>query len=238
MKKKETLREVFFASKGEKNSQLVCYVAGYTAKIQHFRLSIRKLQKLNYDVIAFEYDDSVLTDGDPQKLIDIVKEVTKRVKKHEDNYTNIVCMGASLGSLISFNVQKRIKKARIGLYAAGGVIAAEALFGAAELSKEQKAFIANGYDQQKLSRVWKSLEIQKESDFPADKSFITVNGVNDVISKFNIAQAYMNSWKEQGAQARMIRLPFAGHKRTIMWYILNTEKLLRSAEDHHNTTLQ
>ncbi len=229
-------RSVFFEAIGPRNNQLVCYVVGFTAKVNQFKYSIKKLQKRGYDVMAFDYDNAVLLDGDPQKILDLMDHITEHIEEKADKYDSIICMGVSLGAFIAFNVQRRIPKALVGAYATAGIAVSEGIFWMKTFEPVRDALIKNGYNKEKLAEVWKEIEIREGDRLLNDKSFVIVNGTIDRVVDYKAATKQMKSWHDEGVKVKLFRKRGLGHTATILWYIFNTDKMLnRALHNHHNS---
>lgn len=232
---KTEVRSYFFEAKTHKKRELVCYVVGFTAHVNQFKYSIGRLQKQGYDVLAFEYDVSVLTLGDPMRLLDVLAYITEETDHRAKEYERVICMGVSLGAFIAFNVQRRLPDASVGIYATAGVVVSEAIFTMKAFEQVKDAFISNGWNAQKLGKIWKNIEIKENDELLKDKSLVIVNGKIDRIVNHRAATKQVLRWRQEGTRVRLYKKNLLGHTGTILWYIFNTDKMLKRALNHHNT---
>ena len=227
----------FYQASNNANGELVCYVAGFKTKIKVYFRAINTLRNLGFDVLAFDYDPSVLDAGDPQILLDIVAIVTSHVSKKSKKYTQTLCMGVSLGSFISYNVQKRVANAYVGAYAVAGVDTANVIFGTRTFKEIAKAFRSNGYNGKKLNQAWKELDAEPPSaTFPANKSFIAFDGTLDRVVKFSEATHNIKMWADKGIRVKQYVVKGRGHLLTVAYFIRHTKRIISLAKQHHLAT--
>ncbi|HSX43870.1 MAG TPA: prolyl oligopeptidase family serine peptidase [Candidatus Saccharimonadales bacterium] len=237
---KTYVHDYFFKATNKPNDELVCYVSAYGAKVSKFNLAITTLQKLGYDVIAFDYDSAVLTAGNPQILLDIIKDVTDHLQKKSNNYKQTICMGASLGAFIAYSAQKSVDNAFIGAYAAAGVDPMNAFFSARSFKKIATAFLSNGYDKIKLGKAWSSLDVDPSRanfSFPANKSFIAFDGTTDRIVKYKEAKQNVAYWTSRGIHVKLFPVVGRGHLLTVIYFVRNTRRIVAKAKQHHRSVM-
>ncbi len=232
--KPDLVSSYFFGSQTDASKELVCYVAGFRTKVKTYQQAIASLQKLGYDVIAFEYLPTVLQSGDPQLLVQVIENITKQVIQRSKNYIETICLGVSLGSFIAYNVQKRVPNAYIGAYAAGGVSMSGAIFSQRGFKKIAQAFVDNGYDPEKLDKIWRPIDADPmTATFPKNKSLIVFEGTADKIVKYSEAQKNIKNWLEKGIRVKMYPVRGRGHLLTVLYFIRNTKRVLAKAKQHH-----
>jgi predicted esterase len=190
------------------NGALASVISGLGGTIESYEPAILSLQSRGFDVIAFQYDRSVFTAGDPSLMPNLIDDITAKVAYAGENYERIVSCGASLGAFIGFNVQRNLKKATQGIYGTAGI----------PISRV-------------LRSVWHNIEIDpKKSGLRANQSLIMVNGKMDRIINFSDAERVMDSWKNNGDRVEFHGMNYRGHLATIKWYKQNMHVLLNRSE--------
>lgn len=227
-----------YDSKQPAKNGLACYVVGYGGKIKSYSSAIKQLQVAGYDVRIYEYSKTVFTSGNPKVLLKIIDAITTEIDAMSEKYKEVVCMGISLGSFIAFNVQKRIKKAHVGVYADAGISVAHAIYTARVFRGVAKTFSDNGYTEHSLSREWHLVDIMPLDPYKlsANKTLTIFNGTLDRVVKIKDARTNMEIWKSEGTNVELIVKPLHGHLTIGVWFIKNTKKVLRIAQDFHYRT--
>jgi len=107
-------------------------MAGYGGKVWQLGRLTSVLLEAGYNVTAIDYDDIVLSSGDPQMLLDLTEEVCQQARRTLEQYKlPVLCVGFSLGALLSLNVMRRDTAFRRGVWITGGDIVkvAQRLYG-------------------------------------------------------------------------------------------------------------
>jgi len=217
---------LFFGSYTTDASKLACLVAGYGGKIKSYHKAVEALRSAGYDVIAFEFSRSVLENGNPDDLLGLITKISKEAEDIGSRYQEILCCGVSLGAYIAFNIQRRIRKAKSGMYGTAGISVSHAIFTARIFSRVRKEFISSGYDEIALRNKWESIEILEDAGIDRSKSLVIVMGRLDRIVKYRTASKIMECWVSQGTRVRYFGLKNRVHAQTISWYKNNLSKLL------------
>ena len=228
----------FYPASSSKKSGLVCYVVGFGGRVEQYKKAINTLNKLGYDVKMYEYLREVLTAGDPQLLLSIIDDITAEIDIMTKNYNDVICAGISLGSFIAFNVQKRIQKANVGMYADAGISVAHAIFTARVFKNIAVTYTKHGYTEESLAKAWHLIDIKPCDPYKlaANKSLIIYNGGRDRVVRLKDAKANIDAWRAEGTRVKQIIKPPLGHIATGFWFIRNTKKALETAQTFHETS--
>lgn len=210
---------------------LACLVAGYTGKFKDYAKAVKSLQNAGYDVILFEYDNEVLDGGNPELLPNLISGITEVVTKESETYESVLCAGVSLGAFIAFNVQRNIRKAKVGVYGTAGMSVAHAVFTARFFRKMKDLYIANGFSEQDLKNRWADIEILDDAKLDKSQSMLIVMGKQDRLVRFEKASNTMDKWKTKGSRVDYFGKHGLGHTTTIMWYKNNLDKLLSRVQE-------
>ncbi len=227
-----------FVSASLNKKGLVCYVVGYGGSKNSYTSAVNQLQSLGYDIRIYEYTKTVFTLGNPKILLDIIDTITNEIETLSNDYDEVVCMGVSLGSFIAFNVQKRISKAFYGVYADAGISVAHAIYSARVFRKVALSFSAKGYSEDTLSKEWDLIDIKPNDPYKlaADKSLTIFNGSSDRVVNAKVAKINMEVWKSEGTRVNFILKSGYAHFTTGVWFIRNTDKALKIAEEFHKAS--
>lgn len=225
-------RQAFFEAKRKgKVEKLALLVVGFGGTIAGYREPIASLRATGYDVVAFEYDTTVLSNGDPKALLSLIDTITTAINSLAKGYDELLCTGASLGAYIAFNVQRRLDKAKIGIYATAGISVSHVIFTTRVFRAVKKAFLANGYAEGMLLRAWKGIEILEDAGMDNSKSLLIVMGKRDRIVRYKTASAAMERWRHNGTRVCYFGIPGIGHALTIRWYRHHLDKLLQKHQE-------
>ena len=231
------VKSYFFKATGKPNGELVCYIAGFNTRNKSYEFANKTLQKMGYDVIFFNHHPAVLTAGNPQFLLDAADDISREVLQKSKTYSQVICMGVSLGTFLGYNVQKRVPKAHVGAFATGGVSFVPAVFSTRIFKKVAKAFTDNGYSREDLDKIWKPLDSDPAiGSFPPDKSFIVFDGMVDRIVRYKEAKRNIESWGKRGIRVKLYTLPRRGHLLTSIYFIRHTQEIVAKTKKHHLVT--
>lgn len=227
---KSNYRFEYFESEG-KTRNLACLVAGYTGVFKDYRKAVKSLQDSGYDVLLFEYDNEVLDGGKPALLPGLIQDITSVVAKKAENYESVLCAGVSLGAFIAFNVQRNIRKVKVGVYGTAGMSVAHAIFTAKFFRRIKARYVANGFSEQDLKNLWADIEILDDAKLDKSQSMLIVMGKQDRLVRFGKASKAMDKWKANGSRVYYFGKRGLGHTTTILWYKNNLGKLLSRVQE-------
>lgn len=224
-----------FASNKVQKLGLVCYVVGYGGHIKQYSKAVKTLNNMGYDVQIYEYVKDVFTSGDPALLSKIIDDITTEINDMSTGCNEVVCAGVSLGSFIAFNVQKRVTKAFVGVYADAGISVAHAIFTAKVFSSVAETYSKNGYDEESLAHAWHLIDIKPRDPYKlaANKSLVIYSGGRDNIVRLGDAKANLDAWRAEGTRIKQIVKPLFGHIATGYWFIKNTKRAFKVAQVYH-----
>jgi len=220
---------LFSAQNFTKNTdKIACLVCGFGGNIASYSKAIKALKSAGYDVVAYEYTDKVFTEGDPNYLLSVIQQISDDFALKSTKYKNVLAAGVSLGAYIAFNVQRRNPNIKQGVYGTAGISVAHAIFTAKVFGRFRKKFIANGYTEMSLEKVWKDIEILEDLDLAKDKSIVIVKGGMDRIVRYKTASKMMDTWKARGINVEYFAKRGLGHAMTIGWYKNHLHELLNN----------
>lgn len=208
-------KNAFFPA-GDKK-QIVCLVAGYRGKISGYQKVIDHLNKEGYAVAAYEHSPKVLSNGNPDDLIQLIDAIAGDFTEKSSGYTKKICISVSMGTGMCLNLHTKVPGITYGIYAAAGISAAKSVFHSPLFFTVRKAFIKNGVDEKMLAKAWDHLEIIPERVPNKKVPFVIALGKRDLLVSFSEARNTMLAWQKAGVPIRIIPVPRAGHTGTIRW---------------------
>lgn len=211
-------------------SKIACLVAGYRGKITGYKDVIRDLNRHGFSVVAYEHSPSVLTDGNPRDLLDLVQGIYADFVQKITGHKEMICVGASIGAGIGIALQRRIPNIKYGIYAGAGVSPPETIFQAPLFYFARKAFTKNGYNAAKLKSLWKEDDILPELPPKQSSPFMIVLGKQDKIVSYKKATATFQAWQAAGVMIKIITKSDRGHVGAIRWLKKHFGELLTEAE--------
>ncbi len=173
---------------------------------------------------------SVITSGDPQRLIDLVEGICHDFEGRAQHYKSALCTGASIGAGLCFEMQRRFPIVKYGIYAGAGVSPPENIFEAPLFYFARKKFTKHGFDARRLKEAWSKIDIVPERPLNFHTPFVVALGLNDKIVKYDKALTTFKAWEGTGKPIQIITVPKTGHIGIIRWYKHHFEGLLSSAE--------
>lgn len=212
------------------SDKIACVIAGYRGKIASYQSVIKVLNERGYSVVAYEHNPTVLSGGRPQDLLDLVDGIDDDFRKQADGCQTVICLGASLGAGICFELQRRMPSIKFGVYAGAGISPPESIFSAPLFYLVRKKFKRNGVDATKLKSLWKSIDISADDPPRKDMHFMMVLGKQDKIITYKKANATFKAWQAAGVPVTIIVKRNLGHSGVIRWYKKHTSELLDQAE--------
>lgn len=205
--------------------KVAAFVAGYTGTIKNHYEAINGLQASGYDVVGYEYDDSVLSDGNPQDFYDLISLIEGDFNARAATYKARRYSGVSFGSAIGINLQKRAPgSTEPGIYAVGGADIAKMIFHNLYFRSHKKAFVSNGFSESTLRECWQ--ELHK----PPVVSFAMVLGGLDYLVQYREAAKRFSEWERAGGRISVITRPLSGHSGAMEWFNQNIPTMLAAAD--------
>lgn len=222
-------REVFTA---DHPVGLACMVVSMGSKIVQFAQPADKLNAMGFDVAVYEYDKSVYLSGEPEQLPSLIANMSADFEDLGQTYNKKLYCGASGGSFIGFNMQRRAEGAQLGLYATAGVPISEVITHspAFRILGAARAFAKHGYDEERLREAWKDVEMSVDNPPPTDKSLSVVLGYLDYFVNYAKARSNLVKWHEAGVPITIKTKPHLSHSGTIKWFKAHIDDLLNEAQ--------
>jgi hypothetical protein len=217
---------------GDGSDKLAVVVAGIDGLASQFNQTSKDLVAAGYDVVAYDYDNSVLYEGDPYLLPTLVRSVHEEVAKRvaDGSYKAVRPSGVSLGGGIAYNIQKELPEhSEPGLYVSAGGDAAstvtESVFfrGLARIFQKvdpRAQYRRNGFSTQDVREIW--WEINR---VPTTPFVMALGGLDFVIKKREI----LANIQREGADAYIIERKLT-HPQMINWYKTGIPEMLKAAE--------
>jgi hypothetical protein len=223
-------REVFTV---EQPTGLACIVASMGSKIVSFTQPAETLNTFGFDVAVYEYDKSVYLSGEPEQLPALITDMSADFEDLGLAYDKKLYCGASGGSFIGFNLQRRAEGPQIGLYATAGVPMAEVIMHAPifRILGARKAFARHGYDEARLREAWKDIEMSVDNPPPTDKAISVVLGGLDYFVNYAKARRNLKAWQNAGVPIRIVTKPHLSHSGTVTWFKEHIDTLLKPMLD-------
>lgn len=212
------------------STKLACVIAGYRGKIKSYATVVADLHQLGYDVVVYEHSATVLTEGDPQKLIDLVDGLRADFAKLSVNYEMAICTGASIGAGLCLALQTHFPIIKFGVYAGAGVSPPAAVFEAPLFYFVRRTFKKRGIDAPRLKSLWNNVDIIADTPMNHQSPFLIVLGKRDKIANYRKAIRTFDAWRLRGEPIKVITQPAMGHSRVIRWYKQNFVELHQQAE--------
>jgi hypothetical protein len=210
-------------------TKCACIIAGYRGKISSYKGVIRTLNDRGYSVVAYEHDPAVLTEGKPELLPVLIRQICSDFAEQSARYKEVICVGASIGAGLCFAVQRENPKVRFGIYAGAGASPPQTVFEAPLFYFVRRKFIENGFAKAELEEKWAEVEILPERSF-GTAPFIIALGKMDAVVRYEKALSTLQAWQQDGQDIRIISKQALGHVGIIRWYKSHFAELLTEAE--------
>jgi hypothetical protein len=210
---------------------LACVVASMGGKIVEFAQPALTLNGLGYDTAVYEYGRSVYLSGEPEQLPALITSMSSDFEDLGSAYDTKLYTGASGGSFIGFNLQRRAEGPQVGLYATAGIPISEIVTRSPifRLLGARRAFAKHGYDEAGLQESWKTIEMSLDDPPPIDQSISVVLGGRDKFVNYDRALSNLTVWKDAGVPIEIIKKPELGHFETVKWFKAHIDILLKKA---------
>jgi hypothetical protein len=213
----------------EDSEKCACVIAGYRGRIASYKKVIEILNNRGFSVIAYEHIPGVLSSGDPQTLLKLVKLICDDFHTKSSDYKEVICIGASIGAGLCFAIQKQTPNVKYGIYAGAGVSPPENIFEVPLFYFVRKKFSRLGYTKLELKKVWSDIDIVP-TKLLSQTPFVIALGKRDRIVKYGNALSTLNAWQDKGQPIKIITKPKLGHFGIIRWYKKHIEELIVEAE--------
>jgi len=191
---------------GEKKAFVLCWFGG---SIWQTRRLINVLRDVGIDVVAMDFSETVLSDGNPQLLPRLVEEVVMLAKGEAKKFRKpTLLIGISLGALISLNLLRRTEFFYEGVLITGGDIvkAAQRIYG-------QEVW-HQSYD--KLAEMWRDVNMYTEPQKLSGKRLLFVLSSKDKLIDTEDVRSEVKVQREAGNKIILIERHVFGHIGTII----------------------
>lgn len=219
---------------GDGESQVMAsVVAGFDGKIDQFEPAINALLASGHDVVAYEYDNDILTAGHAELLPNTIAAIGRDFAYRATDHQIHRHTGASMGGGLAWNLQKRSSEVLPGLYAAAGTDVAalvmrnlpfRAVVRYCHKVDVRREFLRHGMDEADLRSAWS--EIHR----PPTSPFAVVWGGRDYIVRSKEVDRVIKKWDAAGQSYTSRILPRLGHTGVIKWFTGNIPAMLDLAE--------
>lgn len=202
-------------------------VAGFNGNVSNVENAALYLERIGYNVFAYDYSSDVFYSGEPEYLTGLVDEITEDFKDRTTGYEVIQPTGVSIGAGIAWATQKRAEEVgetqfiKPGIYAAAGANSADGIFSTpfsnpvmyGLMTNIRKAFINNGYSQEDLRNIW------KEVHQPPKTGFAIALGGLDYVVKYPSIMKDIRKWQDEDKIPIVTKtIKHLGHTGTIKWF--------------------
>lgn len=212
-------------------TSILFFIYPFGIKLRTLHLSVKKLQRAGYTVIAYDTNDAVFRAADPNILINIVegiaKDVALTVKAYEqEGIADFGFFGSSLGAFIAYNCVAQIPQLRWGVFNTGGNIA-EAMW---RFKGPREKHLKKGITLDKLSKVWHHLQYPKFGNLAGNR-YIFLSSPADKIAPIEGMDEYIQLVKDAGANVSVVSVRALDHTTTAIVGLRRSVPLLQQVRD-------
>jgi esterase/lipase len=217
-----------------RSTRAAVLVCGFSGKISHFNKPITFLAQQGYRVIAYEYDTTLFSNGDPSRILTLIDDISNDVKCEIASASELVFCGVSLGAFIAFNLQRKaLPQKSIGIYGTAGVALSYCIFHARAFRGARTDFEKAGINEISLRNYWASVEILANSAPSNTMPILCANATRDRIVNYQVATATYDTWKRAGYRVITKKVVGIGHVLAIQWYKRNFASLYKLAQSEN-----
>ncbi len=184
-------------------------MCGFGGSIWQTKFVIHTLHGLGYDVVALDFSETVLSDGNPRLLLDLTREVVAFAETQaKKTPAPILLVGISLGALMALNILRRSKLFTMGVLITGGDIVkvAQNIYGSKVWPQSYK----------ELAVLWRSVNIYSDPSELADKRLVFVLPSKDRLIHPDDVRREVKTQTAAGNKIVLIERHFFGHIGTII----------------------
>ncbi|MDO8265976.1 MAG: hypothetical protein Q7T41_03470, partial [Candidatus Saccharibacteria bacterium] len=164
--------------KNKNANKVLLYLTSYRAPWFVYKLSINKLQKMGYEVVVYDFKDSILDNDDPLFLPKFVEYLCEDINSKVINYQKngietFDAIGNSLGSFLLYNYATRYPLRKIALNMVSYMSLVIFTSKDKRIAKTLKSYLSQGYTLEKLQKAWQSIDSTKSGkDVKANSTLI------------------------------------------------------------------
>lgn len=147
-------------------TKVLFYLTSYRAPWFVYSLAIRKLQKAGYEIVVYDFKDSVLDNDNPYflpKFIEVLcKDMQSRVASYQNRGIGIFDgVGNSLGSFLLYNYTIRFPLRKIALNMVSYMSLVIFTSKDSRITKTRNTYLKQGFDLPKLQKAWETIDSPK-----------------------------------------------------------------------------
>lgn len=176
--------------------------------------------------MAFAYDPGVLSGGQPKLLRDALDEVLGAIKKDMVGRRVAGVYGMSLGSFFAWEVAALPGIMR-GMFNTGGANTAKAVWTSPRLRKERDAFIANGFTQAQVNKVWAPQSIDYDAKRLKGKKLFVMDSTVDKLIPIANVRYYIKEYQKHGMDIELLEMGLTNHGYTIIRNLFRLKRTIK-----------
>lgn len=216
---------------GSAHKATLYYLTGYGDRpIRHYLPHIYALMLGGFRVVAFGYDKSILSKGDPQLLIEALQDIAHTINQDKKKHKVAGVYGISLGSWLGCNVLAMCHIKR-GMFNTGAVSIVRAIWKNERLHAEKAAFKKQGYTMHSLKKIWGKYDFDTSGARFKGKKVVVINSTNDDIIDINEARANIAEWHKDNPDMRLITTSHRRHGPAIWRHSLRLRQTIQFFQD-------
>ena len=202
--------------KNNSAQKVLFYLTSYRAPWFVYKLSINKLQKIGYEVVVYDFKDSILDNDDPLFLPKFVEYLCKDINSKVVDYQKagigiIDAVGNSLGSFLLYNYAIRHSLRKIALNMVSYMSLVIFTSKDRRIAKTRKSYLSQGYTLEKLQKAWQSIDSPKSGKDVKAKSTLIFSALTDKYVTPESAEKVVESIKLSSTKLQVSKNTKLGH---------------------------
>jgi predicted esterase YcpF (UPF0227 family) len=182
---------------GKADRPTIYYLIGYGSRITQLKFHIRTLVLAGYRVVAFEYDKSILNNGNPAMLIQALDDLVATINHDKKKHKVAGLYGISLGSWLGANVLVRCG-IQSGMFNTGAGNMVRVVWESSHFATEKKAFQQHGHTRESLQEAWGAHEFTPEGRRWQGKHALIMSSAGDEVLDIHQVRHNIQSWQKSG----------------------------------------
>jgi hypothetical protein len=208
---------------------LLFFICPFGTKFSAVHLTIKKLQRAGYYVVAYDTHNNVFYAANPNILIQIIDKISTDISATIQDYkaqgfNDFGFFSTSLGAFIAYNCVSQIPQLRWGVFNTGGNIA-EAMW---RIKKPRRNHEKKGLTLEQVAKAWHGLQYPHFSGLTGN-SYIFFSSPSDEIAPLDDIEKYMKPVQAAGAKTTLIGVRAFGHVSTAIRGFRQSVSLLAKA---------
>lgn len=201
----------YYPSAGAQD-KIIFFLCPHGVTIRRLNFVIKQLLRKSYGVHAYEYPQSVIEDGDPSLLPQLIQGIRNDIetKIKAQRFSEVGIFGSSLGSFIAYNLLD-IESLQWVIMNTGGDLA----IGVWGLKKARIGFQSRSISKEVLTRQWHHLQNPTWAFTTKPRVFLFAGSKDRLatVAHARIAHAYMLA---QGVDSRLFIQKGLNHTLTLL----------------------